>query len=231
MKLDVRTLTLLGVLALVAVLGIGVAAIGLPMYERVQAAEAQISDAEANNAAFQAQLAGLAAAKQRRAEIETHLTQLRSALPDTQDTASVVEAIDIALVKHGAQPGNFKVLDQTAYVPRPAAGEETTPPAPPAPDPAAEDSATEGPTTEDQGVQDSAGTAALEQLQDPRQQYVVEFEVVIADATTAAAFLDTLRAYPRQLLITHADVEPFKSNDTPNLKVTMTAFTRLEDAA
>ena len=82
MKLDNRMLNLLGLLAIVTVLGLGVVSLIMPMYQGVQKASDELSLAKQTNESFRAKLTQLTEAEGRKADIEKSVAELRKEVPD-----------------------------------------------------------------------------------------------------------------------------------------------------
>ena len=102
MKLDARMLNLLGLLAIVAVLGLGVVSLIMPMYQGVQNASGELALAEQTNEGYRNQLAQLAEAEGRKAEIEKSVAELRKEMPDHVQADTVLQVIAAATTASGA---------------------------------------------------------------------------------------------------------------------------------
>lgn len=229
MKLDSRLLTLLSVLVIVMVLGLGTVLAALPMYERVQAAQEEIVQTEGTNTVLEARIAELSRAKEQRAEIEAGIETLREQLPATPETEAVLLVVTDALAAHGAFPQSVRFEDTTPYTARTGDAAEETPTAEaPAPETSADGSTPPGDET------DIPAAAQAEPSDDPQQQIGITLEVRVPDEATATAFLDNLRTESRLLLITGATFKRDRHEDsgmTYKLTVTMLSFYRTDAAS
>lgn len=216
MKLDARMLNLLGVLVLVAVLGLGTTQIALPIYEGVQTTESDIEAQRQTNAALQTRLVELDEAEQRRPEIIAGIADLRAALPENQQSASALQMIENSLVSTGVFIDGHSVGVPETFVPRidesPGAAELAAIAAASAETEAAaeEEAAAETPEGE---AAPPADPAAAGPVDGPQQQIEFTLELSVPDEPTAIAFIDGLRAGPRLVLPTSAE---FSRGSTPH---------------
>lgn len=210
MKLDAKTINLLGLLTLVVVLGLGAISIVMPMYEGVQTAQTQVyAEREAKNN-LQLKLTVLEKSEARQDEIEQNLESLRAKLPNGPESDTVLETIADALESTGVVIASHSVADATLFAPRgeeiaaAPSGEGSPPPADPAvstsEDIDPEDLADLPPEFVDE-LQSSSQQVAPEQ-----QQAEIVLEVNVTNAENAAAFLDALGQSPRALLVTGAEM-------------------------
>ncbi|WP_449282383.1 hypothetical protein [Leucobacter sp.] len=236
MRIDSRLLTLLGVLVIVAVLGLGTVLAGLPMYARVQAAQQEIVQTQATNATLEGRLAELSRAKERRADIEAGIETLREQLPARPESDTVLQVISDALTAHEVFPKADRFGDsvayaaQTGWAPDGEAVAETPAPAPEATEETAVEDSADGNAAEDAAP---AAEAPAEPPADPQQQIEITLEVAVPDEPTATAFLDSLRSGSRLLLVTGATLEREEDQETGmqgKITVTMLSFYRTDDA-
>lgn len=232
MKLDARMLNLLGLLAIVAVLGLGVVSLIMPMYQGVQNASGELSLAEQTNEGYRNQLAQLAEAESRKAEIEKSVAELRKEMPDNVQADTVLQVIADASTASGAFMDADSYAAAVAFAPQLGVAEEEAPssaPAPP-PDPAADTASGAG--TESFDAAAGAGAAASSTdgstAASPEQQFEIELTVSVLDHAMATSFLDQLRAGSRSLLVTSAVLEKGSAHSVTGwegtLKVKMLAF-------
>lgn len=231
MKLDARMLNLLGLLAIVAVLGLGVVSLIMPMYQGVQNASGELSLAEQTNEGYRNQLAQLAEAESRKAEIEKSVAELRKEMPDNLQADTVLQVIADASTASGTFIDADSYAAAVAFAPQLGVQGEEVPssaPAPP-PDPAADTASGAGAESADTTGADPAapaegGSAAT----GPEQQVEIELTVSALDHAMATSFLDQLRAGPRSLLVTSAVFEKGSAHTVTGwegtLKVKMLAF-------
>lgn len=231
MKLDTRMLNLLGLLAIVAVLGLGVASLIMPMYQGVQNASGELSLAEQTNDGYRSQLAQLTEAEGRKAEIQRSVAELRKEVPDNVQADTVLQAIADASAATGAFIDASTFGEPTAFTPRTEVTDDGAAPAAPAPpsDPGTGegDAAASAPAADGADATAppaDAGTAGA----GPEQQIEIELTLSVENAAMAANFLDQLRAGSRSLLVTSAIAEKGSAHTVTNwegtLKVKMLAF-------
>lgn len=228
MKLDTRTMNMLGLLAIVVVLGLGTVSIIMPMYQGVQSTSEQLSLAEQTNDGYRSQLTALAEAEGRKAEIEQSVAALRLEMPDNVQADTVLQVIANASAATEAFVESDSFAVAAPFAPQTGVGENTAPssaPAPPA-DPA------EGsdPSAEAGGAETSAGAPPADAAAGPgpEQQVEIQLTVSVRDTAMATSFLDQLRAGPRSLLVTSATLSKGGAHVVTNwdgtLKVTLLAF-------
>lgn len=231
MKLDTRMLNLLGLLAIVTVLGLGVVSLIMPMYQGVQKTSDELSLAEQTNESFRAKLTQLTEAEGRKAEIEKSVAELRKEVPDNVQADTVLQAIADASAATGAFIDASTFGEPTAFAPRTAATEDGAAPAAPAPpsDPGTGegDAAASAPPADGADATAppaDAGTADA----GPEQQIEIELTLSVENTAMAANFLDQLRAGSRSLLVTSAIAEKGSAHTVTSwegtLKVKMLAF-------
>lgn len=232
MKLDTRMLNLLGLLAIVAVLGLGVVSLIMPIYQGVQNASNDLSLAEQTNQGYRNQLAQLTEAEGRKAEIEKSVAELRKEVPDNVQADTVLQVIADASAATGAFIDTSTFGAPVAFAPRTEVTEDGAAPAAPAPPPdpgatgsdAAEGAATSGADAAAAGQPVDTGAAEA----GPEQQVEIELTLSVESTAMAASFLDQLRAGSRSLLVTSAIAEKGSAHTVTNwegtLKVKMLAF-------
>lgn len=225
MKLDTRMVNLLGLLAIVAVLGLGAVGLVMPMYEGVQAANDEISVAESTNDGYRLQLVKLDEAEGRKAEIEQNLESLREELPSAVEGDTVLQVIARAVSDTGTFIDSDKFGEAVAFFPRPAATSDATAslentPAPPA-DPAAA-------PTEGDAAKEPPASVQGDSTSGPKKQVELELEFSVKDTDMATAVLDALRSGPRSMLVTSAVAEKGSAHTVTGyegtLKVTLLVF-------
>ncbi|MHA3684331.1 hypothetical protein ACXR2W_08750 [Leucobacter sp. HY1908] len=233
MKIDAKLLSLLGLMVIVGIFGLGIAAIGLPMYEGVQRSQAEIAEAQQNNATYEARLIELESAKSAQGEIEASIAKLREELPASVDSASIADAIGAAMTAHGLIPTLTTVGKPVPFTPRTDPLEEGAAPVDPAPDTAADTDAAEAVEAAEDVAAGEAGEASAgapaEAPGDPRQQSEIVLEVKAPDQAAAVAFLDALGRAKPLLLVTATDYQPDDTGTAEEafvgkLLITMTTF-------
>lgn len=233
MKLDNRMLNLLGLLVIVAVLGLGVVSLIMPMYQGVQNASSELSLAEQTNDGYRNQLAQLTEAEGRKAEIEQSVAELRKEVPDTVQADTVLQVIADASAATGAFIDASNFGEPAAFTPRTEVTEDGAAPAAPAPPPdpgASGGDATAGAVAA--GAESADGGAAAVPVDaaaaGPEQQIEIELTLSVENTATAANFLDQLRSGSRSLLVTSAIAEKGSAHTVTNwegrLKVKLLAF-------
>ncbi len=206
MKIDNRLLNLIGLLVIVAVLALGLTAIAMPIFERVQIAQGEIATDQQNNDALRARLAELTAAEQRQGEIEDSIAELRKQLPESAQTDTALQMIENSLISTGAVVRNVAFGEPVPFSPRAAYGEQGT---------AAPSTAPATPPADGTEQPDAAAEApAAQSSTDARQQYEVSLSVVVPDEATALAFLDRLRADTRIMLPVEAALSKGSDSET-----------------
>ncbi len=231
MKLDTRMLNLLGLLAIVAVLGLGVVSLIMPMYQGVQSTSGELSLAEQTNEGYRNQLAQLTEAEGRKAEIEKSVAELRKQVPGNVQADTVLQVIADASAATGAFIDSTSFGEPTAFTPRVEPTEDGAAPAPaPTPDPAASDAAASGSADGASGAptDGAAPPQAATEAATPDQQIEITLTLSVENTAMAANYLDQLRAGSRTLLITSAIAEKSSAHSVTNwegtLTVTMLAF-------
>ena len=232
MTIDRRTLNLLGLLVIVAVFGLGALLFAKPMLDGVMAANQQIRTTEETNQQYQMKLSALVTAEKDRAQLERQLAELRTELPATPDTGSMLQVIEAALAAQGLQIESYSVGESFDFAPRvdPNADEEAAQAAPAETSaPAPEDAAAEATATADATATDAAAAPEVAPTE-PRQQIEVTLEIEVPDEAAATAFLDALQAGPRLLLVTAATTQAPTAGESGSLSVTLQVFYRTEAA-
>ena len=233
MKLDARMLNLLGLLAIVAVLGLGVVSLIMPMYQGVQNASGELSLAEQTNEGYRNQLAQLTEAEVRKAEIEKSVAELRKEVPDSVQADTVLQVIADASAATGAFIDTSAFGEPATFTPRAEATEDGAAPSAPAPPP--DPGASEGAAVAGAPASDGAGAAAVtppadagEATEGPERQVEIELTLSVENAAMATSFLDQLRGGSRSLLVTSAVAEKGGAHTVTNwegtLKVKLLAF-------
>lgn len=225
MKFDARMLNLLGLLAIVVVLGLGTISIVMPLYEGVQNTENELSTAHASNDSYRMKLVALTSAEQRKAETEASVATLQTMLPAHAESHTVLEVIANAFESSGAVISKDVFAPSTSFSPRIAPTEDGVT-AEPTPEPAAD---TPTQTPEDPGAAGGAAAQPAASSQgsgdNPARQIEVTLTVSVSDAAMATRFLDALAAGPRALVVTAAFMS---DGSTPgmdyDLEVTLMAF-------
>lgn len=223
MKIDKRTLNLLGLLVIVVVFGLGTLLFAKPMLDGVLAAQREIATTEQTNQQFQTKLTQLIAAEGDQAQLERDLAKLREEMPANAETGSVLRVIESALVDQGLQIESYSVGESFDFTRRvdPNADEETQAAA------GATDQAVPGDVTvsADTAASDSEGNAiAPAPSTEPRQQFEMTLQVAVPDEASATAFLDALQQGPRLLLVTAANLQQASGEGTSTLAVTLQVF-------
>lgn len=212
MKLDAKMVNLLGLLVIVAVLGLGTISMVMPIYEGVQDSSDQLETVEQTNDTYRIQLAQLTEAEGRKSEIEKSVEKLRQQLPATVQADSALQVIAAASEATGAFIDRDAFTVATPFAPRTGAEEEgaaqaEAAPAPPADPGTAAEGASEATETDADATVDAGTEVPAEPPADPRQQVEIELVLSVQDTTMATAFLDALRAGPRSVLVTSAVAE------------------------
>lgn len=205
MKLDVKMLNLLGLLAMVVVLGLGALSIVMPLFDRVQATQSLLDQERNTNENLRFKLTALTSAEQRQAEIEDHLASLRVQLPNGPHTDGLVSIIADALDASGAFIQQHELAEATLFAPRgaeaPLPGEtpEATADSPESQVAGLDEEHLEG-LPEDL-IAELEGSGQAEAL--PEQQQVeVTIKLAVTGDAQATEFLDALGAGNRAFLVT-----------------------------
>lgn len=227
MKLDAKMVNLLGLLAMVIVLGLGTIGIVMPMYDGVQATQTELDSQRATNNNLGLKLTALNVAEQRETEIQANVDSLRVKLPEGQAGDTALQAISNALELSGsviindefAAPLAFSVRGSeesdnggTPTETEPVAGNDSEQDAPGAP--------AETP------VETPAASPEVPPQSEPER---VQAEAILTLGVTghemATQFIDALAQNPRALLVTSSELTDDEVEGMPaTLKVTMSIF-------
>lgn len=227
MKIDVKMLNLLGLLALVVVLGLGAIGIVMPLYEKVEDTQTQLDQERDMNENFRFKLISLTEAETRLDEVEKNLAVLREHLPDGQQTDTVVAIIDDALELSGAVIGSHQIAEATLFAPRGSDGGPASEEPVAQNDPESQIAEIDPEHLADlppEVVAELQGTGTAEQRVEQQQAEVV-LDLNVTGEAQATQFLDALGDGGRNLLVTSAtmsesEVEGFGYA----LQVTLTIF-------
>lgn len=223
MKLDTRMLNLLGLLAIVAVLGLGAVSLIMPMYQGVQSASDELALAEQTNEGYRNQLAQLAEAEGRKAEIEQSVSELRKQVPNSVQADTVLQVIADASAATGAFIDSSAFGEPSAFAPRTEATEDGIAPAPePTPDPAAADAAAGTGEGDAASTGGAAAPAASAPTAGPEQQVEITLTLSVESTAMAANYLDLLRSGSRSLLVTSAIAEKSSAHSVTGWEGTLT---------
>lgn len=208
MKLDAKMVNLLGLLALVVVLGLGALGIVMPLYENVETTQSELDQARDTNENFRMKLVVLTDAETREAEIEKNIAALSAQLPDGAQSDTALKIIADALDLSGAAPASHSFSDAMLFVPR---GGDAVDPASAAPAENSGDDAADISNIDPEYLQDLPpdvlaaieGNSQHEAVQQ-QQQIDIEMTVNVTGDDMATQFLDALAVGPRSMVVTSA---------------------------
>lgn len=200
MKLDARMVNLLGLLAMVVVLGLGAIGIVKPLYAGVQSTQAELESQRSTNGNLELKLTALNAAQQRESEIGANVASLRAQLPEGQEGDSVLQAISDAVTASGAVIVEDSYASPVPFVPR--GSEEDVPAAETPAEPAPADGGESAGATDE--VAQEPGAPSVATGQPVQLQSEVTLRLGVTGNEMAAVFTDALAQSPRSLLVTSA---------------------------
>ena len=228
MTLNKQLINLAGILAVLVIVVAGVVLAAVPMISQASATDSQTQTVAQSNAVYEAQVTQLTTAQQGIADIGANLTDLRTEIAAQPKLDDVLEIVDKAVAQTGATVESIAVADPVSFVPRGAVVDTTgtgVPVAAPTPAPAAtsgesggDTAPSDAATTEPAPAAPADGAAVT-----PQAQVLITVTVTIADAKTAATFLDALRVGPRRILPIDAKLDDGK------LTVQALTFIRTDD--
>jgi hypothetical protein len=219
-----QLVNLIGAVASLAILALGVLVFALPLFSSAGATAASADDVAAQNRAQQTVLDTLTAQSADMTELDATVAELRAEIPEAAHLDDVLLLAVEAAQAHGGAVTTVTPATPEAFAPRvvaaddagsaPAAGEAE--PAP-EPSPSAEASATE--------ATEAPTDAATAPAADAPQQVAVTVVVDAPDVAAATRIVDALREGPRLVAVTQASVTtPAEGGAT--LTVTLLAFYR-----
>ncbi|MCH6229851.1 hypothetical protein MK786_03765 [Microbacterium sp. CFH 31415] len=233
MNVPRQMINLLGIVVVVALLVAGLTMVVLPMYSSARAIDADTANVAQTNQLYDVRVSQLTAAQ---AEIESltgDVTALRRQIAASSQLDDVMQIVVDSARATGATIESVVAADAEPWAPRtglegddagtapadtaPAEGEAAAAPGETAP--------VEGETTEtaDAATDAGAGETSTEPAVSPQQQIPVTITVQVADARSAAAFIDALSRGPRLLATIDGTLEE------GTLTVTALALVRTED--
>lgn len=222
MKLDAKMVNLLGLLAMVIVLGLGTVGIVMPMYDGVQATQTELDSQRATNNNLELKLTALTVAEKRESEIKANVDSLRLKLPEGQAGDTALQAISNALELSGAM---IVKDDFAAAVPFAARGSEegTNGGTPTETEPVAETNS--GPESPEASVESPAAADVSPVGEAERVQSEVTLALGVSGHEMATQFIDALAHSPRALLVTASELTDDETEGMPaTLTVTMSIF-------
>lgn len=229
MNLNKQLINLIGVLVVVVIVVAGIAVIAAPMFSQAQAIDGQTSTVAQTNAVYEAQVAQLTAAEQEIDDLDGDISGLRAEIPAQPKLDDVLELVERAAVAAAATIETVTAADPASWAARPAVidtagtGIPVAAPTPEPTEPATDETADDETDSSDAGVAEQA-PAADPTAVTAQSQTLITITVAVADAKTAAAFVDALRIGPRLIL-------PIDATFTDGtLTVQALAFIRTEDA-
>lgn len=199
-------ITILGLIAALGVLALGVALVALPLSLQVAGVDAQTASVAQTNAIYEAELDRLREEQENLDEIDASVDALRAQIPSTGNFDDIFELIGRAADASGVTLRAATAGDLVAFVPRTEAGSQD----------AAAAQGNDG--TGGQGGNDGAGGQATGRLQS-----AFAIRASAGDMDDATAFLDALRAGPR--LLNNITATAASAGDgTVELQVTALAY-------
>lgn len=229
MNANKQLINLAGILVVVVILVAGVALIAVPMFTQAQATDTQTQTVAQSNSVYEAQVAALSKANDGIDAIDADLADLRTEIAAQPKLDDVLEIIDAAAETTAATIESITVADPVSWTARGAVVDTSGTGVPvAAPTPAPTEEATETDTGETDAAADTTATdtapAADPSAVTAQAQVLVSITVTVADAKTAASFVDALRVGPRLILPIDSTLADGK------LTVQALAFIRTEDA-
>lgn len=191
-------ITLIGVVASVAVIALGFFLVALPIWLQSVAVDAQTQTVKTTNALYQTQVDTLRVQEDNLEEINGAVAGLRAQIPASGQLDDVFEVIGRAAEASGASILSITAGETTAFVVRTGIADDGTAQAPAAEVPAAE--AVPAPDASSTPVEGATGDVTAPVVAAPGRQQV-DFAITVTAPTMdqATAFLDALRAGPRLL--------------------------------
>jgi TolA-binding protein len=220
-----QLVNLIGGAAAAAILVLGIVVCALPMFSTANSTMADADSVAAQNRTQQAVLDGLTTQAGQLSEIQREVSRLRQGIPETEQLEDVVELAAQAALAYGGVLRSVTPGETAAFAPRTAEVVQAELSAEGATAPEASETTEEG-TAPEAETETGAPAPAEEPVADASgpQQVAVVVEVDARDVATATLILDALRAGPRLVAVTQANVQT--EEDAVTLTATLLAFYR-----
>jgi hypothetical protein len=219
-----RMVDVIGGVATVAILLLGVLAFALPLFTGAGSTMSDAADVRAQNSTQQTLLDSLTAQAATIAEVEQEVAELRAGIPATGHVEDLIELATAATDAHGGTLTAVTPAPAAAFAPR--VTEPGTDPSAAAPAPE------DAPGEESAGTVDAADAAdapapaspPVDAPGDAAQQTEVTLEFDVPGVDAGTAIVDALRAGPRLVAVTRVEVAA--TGDQVTLTVTVLVFSR-----
>lgn len=206
-------INILGAVATIGVLALGILLIAVPIGFQALGVLGQTATVAQSNSVYQAQIDGLRKEEERLDEIEASVAGLEAQITPQNELDDVFEVIAKAARSSGVALTSVTTADPALFSPRTtaaalgvAAEAPSTDAGEAQPEESPQDSATADTSTPTGGASQAAGGAVVPPV--GRTQVDVTMQVTATDMGQVVAFLDDLRNGPRLLSQVQTTVEP-----------------------
>jgi hypothetical protein len=203
-----QLINVVGIVICVGILALAITLVAIPIFFQSLATNAQTAQVDQTNDVYQAQLEGLRADRERMAEIEASVTELRTQIPLDNELDEVFEIVARAASDANVQVQTVTAGENTAFETRtaPLGIGAVAEPSPAEPQDDTIDA--EDPDSTQPGEGSTTGPMAEAAPSGGRQQ--VDFTIVVSAARLedAVRFLEQLRSGPRLLSAVDSIVAP-----------------------
>jgi hypothetical protein len=193
-----QLISIIGLIVTLGVVALAVLLVAVPMWVQSLAVDTQTASVANTNALYQVRVDALEAEKERQAEIDASVAQLRTQIPATNQLDDVFEVIGRAADSAGVTISTVTAGAPVGFVERTTAIEPGAEPETPAPDESGAGEESTGPTADTGAGAEQPATDAGPATSG-RQQIDFAIIVTATDMAQATEFLDDLRSGPRLL--------------------------------
>jgi hypothetical protein len=193
-----QLISIIGLIVTLGVVALAVLLVAVPMWVQSLAVDTQTASVANTNALYQVRVDALEAEKERQAEIDASVAQLRTQIPATNQLDDVFEVIGRAADSAGVTISTVTAGAPVGFVERTSAIEPGAEPEAPAPDESGTGEESTAPTADTGAGADQPATDAGAATSG-RQQIDFAIIVTATDMAQATEFLDDLRSGPRLL--------------------------------